>query len=156
MALIINLRSRLGPRAARMAPRELERQGARVRESHLVRHSRELTDAVRGVIARGAETVVVGGGDGTLSAVIDFFANYMPRDTRPTTLLRLVLGLWVTRQRLPSLLSCITGDSAIVVADSPQEIDVDGEFTQLTPAVFQLAREAVRILVPNSAEDDLR
>lgn len=75
VALVVNVRSRSGSVASQAARDELERQGVRVRRSQLVRTGRQLTDAVRGAIAAGLKTIVVGGGDGTLSAVVDLLAN---------------------------------------------------------------------------------
>ncbi len=75
VALVINLRSRSGELASQSALREMERQGIRVVRNRLVRSGPELMLAVRGAIESGIETVVVGGGDGTISAVVDLFAN---------------------------------------------------------------------------------
>lgn len=73
---------------------------------------------------------------------------YTPRDSRRTTLVRLAVGLWITRRRQPSLLHCLSADSVTVAADPPQAVDLDGEFGKVTPAEFRLARKALRVLVP--------
>ena len=73
--LVINLRSRWGPEAARQAVEELERQGVPVMQSRVVRHTQRLLAAVQEATESGAGTVVIGGGDGTLAAVVDLLAN---------------------------------------------------------------------------------
>lgn len=75
VALVINIRSRSGPEASERAIRELERHGVRVRESHLVGSSRALIGSVQGAIARGCRTIVIGGGDGTISTAVDLLAT---------------------------------------------------------------------------------
>ncbi|MCL5959380.1 MAG: YegS/Rv2252/BmrU family lipid kinase [Chloroflexi bacterium] len=289
VALVINLRSRSAPRTSEKALAELERQGVLVRESHLVRGGPDLVKTVRASIERGARTVVVGGGDGTISAVVDLFAHrpeltlgllpmgtgnevarvlgipldiegacrviahgsvstvdlgeangnyfihtalvgypahvnhsipawlklpfgkaayayslllslvqarsfhatiamgstrwdaetvlvvvgnrafhvpgsillprpegpergllvYTPRDSGSISLLRLAVSLWITRRRQPSLLLFHTAESASVVAEPVQEVDLDGEFGKTTPVEFRLAQEALRVLVPD-------
>lgn len=42
--------------------------------SYPVRHSVRLTEVIQEAIARGNKLIVVGGGDGTLSAIVDYFA----------------------------------------------------------------------------------
>lgn len=74
-AVVINLRSRSGDGLAQNALKELERQGVEVKESHLARSGPEMLAAVRGAIGRGVEILVIGGGDGTLSTVVDLLAN---------------------------------------------------------------------------------
>lgn len=73
--MVINLRSRSGEKVAQIAPRELERQGVQVRKSYLARSGPELLKAVREVIDGGMGTLVIGGGDGTISSVVDLLAN---------------------------------------------------------------------------------
>lgn len=289
VALVVNRRARSGARAFRIAVRELERRGVRAKERLLAGDGREVVGAVRGAIERGTSTVVVGGGDGTLSTVVDLFANrpdltlgllplgtgnevarvlgipldvigacgviacgrvvsvdlaqasgdcfihtalvdlpahvnhaipnwlklrfgklaytysllaaivrarpfrakvtvggkqwegetvvvvvgngrfhvpgsillprsearkrgvvvYVPRDSHWMTLVRLAIGLWITRTRQPALLFSATADVARVETEPAQEIDLDGEFGQWTPVEFRLAREALRVMVPD-------
>lgn len=75
VALIINLRSRSGLGAAQVAARELKRHGLQVKESHLIKTGRGVVKAARSAIAHGIRTIVVGGGDGTISAAVDLLAN---------------------------------------------------------------------------------
>ncbi len=285
---MINLRSRSGPAAAQRALEELKKQGVPVRKSRLVRSGPELLMAVREAIDSGIDTLIVGGGDGTVSSVVDLLANrpdmalgllpigtgnevaralgipldlagacrvvaeghqttvdlaeangnyflhtalvghaaqvnhttpswlklyfgkaaylysflatllgsrpfrvrvtagsarweastilvvlgnsrfhpparvllpprelggrglvvYTPRDSRWTTLLRVVVGLWITRRPQPDLLLSTLADSVTVVADPPQPTDLDGELSRPTPVSFRLVRDALRVLVP--------
>lgn len=75
VALIINLRSRWGVGAANVASRELKRHGLRVGECHLIKTGRGVVKAAQSAIAKGIRTIVVGGGDGTISAAVDLLAN---------------------------------------------------------------------------------
>jgi diacylglycerol kinase (ATP) len=68
VALIINRRSRSGRDSARRALEELERLGITVRLHRLVKGGPDLTVAVQEAIAEGIETIVVGGGDGTIAS----------------------------------------------------------------------------------------
>lgn len=291
-ALIINLRSRSGPRAAERAVRELERLGVRVRTSRLVINGRDLTDSIQDVIANGYRTILIGGGDGSISAAVDVLANkpdltmgllpmgtgnevarvlgipldlngaceviargrvatvdlaeadgnyfvhtamigypaqvnfaipswlkqwlgklayaytflrsivgvspfrvtmtvgetrwqgetilvivgngrfhpqsailqprseaeesgllvYTPRSTSWISLARLAISFWVTRQLQPSLLLFSKADKVTIVADPPQGVDLDGELANPTPTTIRIARNALRILVPDTPE----
>lgn len=286
--VVINLRSRSGQDIAQSAQKELERQGVRVRGSRLARSGPELLTAVRGAIESGVGTLVIGGGDGTISTVVDLLANrphltlgllpvgtgnevarvlgiplgltgacrviargrattidlaeargnyfvhtaligypahanhiippwlkrrlgkaaylyaflasifgarpfhatvtagssrwevdtklvivgngrfhtpcrillppsdwggeslvvYAPRDTRWSTALKLVVGLWITRRPQRELLLSAAAEDVTVTAEPPQPIDLDGEMARPTPAGFRLARAALRMLVP--------
>lgn len=75
VSVIINLRSRSGAALARHALEELERQGVRVAQSHLVKSGSELMRSTREAIESGQSTIAVGGGDGTISSVINLFAR---------------------------------------------------------------------------------
>jgi YegS/Rv2252/BmrU family lipid kinase len=74
VALIINLGSRSGAWAAGQAERELARQGVLVRQCSLVRGQAEIVTAAQTAINAGIRVIVVGGGDGTISAVVDLLA----------------------------------------------------------------------------------
>lgn len=73
---------------------------------------------------------------------------YTPRSTSWTSLARLAIGLWITRQRQPSLLLFRRADEVSIVADPPQDVDLDGELSRSTPLTIRIARNALRILVP--------
>ncbi len=73
--LIVNTRSRRGARSFRAAHGELKRLGIRLLASYPVHGERDLLRAVRASLAGGARLLVVGGGDGTISAVADALAQ---------------------------------------------------------------------------------
>ncbi len=286
--VVINLRSRSGADVAENAAKELQRHGVRVRECHLARSGQELMTAVRRAVESDIGTLVIGGGDGTLSTVVDLLVNrphltlgllpmgtgnevarvlgipldlqgacrvvatgrvdtmdlaeangnyflhtaligypawvnhtipswlkrwlgkaayiyaflvsvigarpfhatvtagdsrwevttnlvvvgngrfhlpgkvllpysewerkslvvYAPRDTRWSTLLKLVVGLWITHSPQPDLLFSISAVDVTVAAEPVQPTDLDGEIGRPTPARFHLARGALRVLVP--------
>lgn len=288
IALVINLRSRSGLRASERAIRELERHGVQVGRSYLVTSGQALIESIREAINSGYRTIVVGGGDGTISAAVDLLANkpdltmgllpfgtgnevarvlgipldledacrvvahgrvntvdlaetggnyfvhtamigypaqvnsevpswlkqrlgktayaytflrsiagarpfrvtmtvgearwegetilvivgngqfhtpasaflprseyaessllvYTPRSTSWTSLVRLAIDLWVTRRRQPSLLLFRRADKVAIVANPPQVVDLDGEIARTTPVTIQIARNALRVLVP--------
>lgn len=289
---MINLRSRSGTASAEMAKRELERRGIGVDHVYLVRSGRGIARAVDLAVRARAQTIVIGGGDGTLSAAVDVLADqtnvvvgllplgtsnevaralgvpldlqgacdvvasgrveivdlaransdyfvhtalvgclaqvsfatplwlkrrvgriaqafslltstrkikpfrasvtagevqweneailvvvgngrlhspgrillpesarresglivYTPRDLRWSTIVRLIIGWLVTRRPQPSLLLSGAADHVTVVTDPPQPVDLDGEISRSTPVDFYLARRALRILVPRSAD----
>ncbi len=72
--LVVNTRSRRGARAYSGAKRRLTEAGIILDASYPVRHAERLPEIVREEIARGRKFVIVGGGDGTISSVIDHFA----------------------------------------------------------------------------------
>ncbi len=73
-ALVVNTRARQGQTLYKDAITLLEAQGFTLVEKHPVSKPARLADAVKGCIARGAPLVIVGGGDGTVSSVCDYFA----------------------------------------------------------------------------------
>lgn len=74
-ALVINLRSRSGTASVETAKRQLERRGIGVDHVYLVGSGRGIARAVSSAVRAGAHTIVVGGGDGTLSAAVDVLAD---------------------------------------------------------------------------------
>lgn len=287
-AVVFNLRSRRGRDLARPALEALRRQGLLIKEAHFARSGPEMMKAARQAVESGAGTIVVGGGDGTISSVVNLLARrrdlvlgilpvgtgnevarilgipldldgacrviaegrpeavdlveangryflhtgligypakvnhsippwlkarfgkvaytlsllramlgarpfharvtggglawegetvaviagngrfhlpahvllprrggrepglvvYTPRGSQLSTIFRLAVGLWITRARQPDLLFAIRGDSVTVEASPPQDLDLDGEYARQTPVHFQLARAALRVLVP--------
>lgn len=69
--LIVNARSRRGERLFGQARTKLARAGIRLTAAHALRDPARLTDAVRAAVRSGAPMVIVGGGDGSLSGVVD-------------------------------------------------------------------------------------
>ncbi|MFC5423577.1 diacylglycerol/lipid kinase family protein [Bosea eneae] len=72
--LVVNTRSRRGARAYSEAKRRLIEAGIILDASYPVRHSERLPEIVREEIAKGRKFIIVGGGDGTISSVVDHFA----------------------------------------------------------------------------------
>jgi YegS/Rv2252/BmrU family lipid kinase len=74
-ALVVNARSRRGRDMFAAARRRLKAAGVELISDHPVRDPKALRPTIRRVIAAGAPMVVVGGGDGTLSGVVDDFVG---------------------------------------------------------------------------------
>ena len=72
--LVVNTRSRSGRDLYGEAKTLLEKKGLHLDAAYPVRHPVRLPEIVQGAIARGHRLVIVGGGDGTLSSVVDYFA----------------------------------------------------------------------------------
>ncbi|WP_199556433.1 diacylglycerol/lipid kinase family protein [Sandaracinobacteroides hominis] len=69
--LIVNARSRQGEAAFNEAREKLERAGVQLIAAHAVRDPAKLRNTVRDAVQSGAPMVIVGGGDGSLSGVVD-------------------------------------------------------------------------------------
>lgn len=74
--LIVNARSRKGRKLFKHACRRLRDEGVRITRAHAVKHPREMGDTVRAAVEGGAEMVIVGGGDGSLSSTVDYFVGH--------------------------------------------------------------------------------
>ncbi len=74
-ALIVNAQARHGASAFRQAWSELERQGVHVGTARLIFDPARIPDAVRIAIDQGADVVIIGAGDGTISSVAGQLAN---------------------------------------------------------------------------------
>jgi YegS/Rv2252/BmrU family lipid kinase len=72
--LVVNTRSRYGAHAYSKAKRLLAEAGFALDASYPVRKAERLTEIVREEIAKGRKFIIVGGGDGTISSVVDHFA----------------------------------------------------------------------------------
>ncbi len=72
--LIVNTYSRRGERLFFRAVDELTKQGINITASYPVRHPDRLPAIMKEAIRRAGSLVIVGGGDGTLSSVVDYFA----------------------------------------------------------------------------------
>jgi len=73
-ALIVNTHSRRGRHHYARAKRLLARRRVRVDASYPMRDPGRLPEAVRHALTAGVRLIIVGGGDGTLSAVVDELA----------------------------------------------------------------------------------
>ncbi len=72
--LIVNTRSRQAARAYSDAKRRLLEKGITLEASYPVRNAERLPEIVREEIAKGSRFIILGGGDGTISSVVDHFA----------------------------------------------------------------------------------
>jgi YegS/Rv2252/BmrU family lipid kinase len=72
--LVVNTKSRKGQELYATAKRLLEERGYDLKESYPVRDPSRLPEIVEGLVARGEPLVIVGGGDGTISSIVDFLA----------------------------------------------------------------------------------
>lgn len=73
--LVVNTRSRQGAKAYRRAKELLVERGIELDAAYPVRDPARLQEVVGDALRSGSRFVVVGGGDGTLSSVVDHFAN---------------------------------------------------------------------------------
>jgi len=90
-----------------------------------------LPEAVRAAISNGLQTVVVGGGDGTISCVVDLFAR------RPD----LTLGL----------LPLGTGNE-VALGDKRWRGETALVVVVVGNSRFRVARDALRVLVPDAGD----
>ena len=72
--LVVNTRSRHGARAYSEAKRLLVEAGLVLDAAYPVREADRLHEIVREEIAKGRKFIILGGGDGTISSVVDHFA----------------------------------------------------------------------------------
>ena len=72
--LVVNTRSRRAARAYAKAKRLLAEAGVTLDATYPVRNAERLPEIVREEIGKGSKFIIVGGGDGTISSVVDHFA----------------------------------------------------------------------------------
>lgn len=70
-ALVVNAHSRKGKELFEQSRAKLEAAGVRLTQTHAVTEPEKLGEVVRSVISSGTPMVIVGGGDGSLSACVD-------------------------------------------------------------------------------------
>jgi YegS/Rv2252/BmrU family lipid kinase len=73
--LIVNTRSRQAAQVYADAKKLLIEAGIELEASYPVRNAERLHEIVREEIAKGSKFIIVGGGDGTISSVVDHFAH---------------------------------------------------------------------------------
>ena len=73
--LIVNTRSRQAAQVYSDAKKLLTEAGLALEASYPVRNAERLHEIVREEIAKGSKFIIVGGGDGTISSVVDHFAH---------------------------------------------------------------------------------
>jgi len=74
VVLIANTLSRKGKRFYDAAVDEFIKRGISIVSSHLVIYPELLSDVIQDTINQGHKFIVVGGGDGTISSIVDYFA----------------------------------------------------------------------------------
>lgn len=72
--LVVNTRSRRGARYYAEAKRSLADRGWTLDAAYPVRHPERMPEIVQQAISQGHKFIIVGGGDGTISSVVDHFA----------------------------------------------------------------------------------
>ena len=72
--LVVNTRSRHGARAYSEAKGLLAEAGIALDAAYPVRDAKRLPEIVREEIAKGRKFIIIGGGDGSISSVVDHFA----------------------------------------------------------------------------------
>lgn len=72
--LVVNTRSRRGARDYSEAKRRLTEAGFTLDAAYPVRYAERLPEIVREAITQGHKFIIIGGGDGTISSVVDHFA----------------------------------------------------------------------------------
>ena len=72
--LVVNTRSRQAARAYAEAKKRLTEAGVTLDAAYPVRNAERLPEIVRSEVAKGSRFIIIGGGDGTISSVVDHFA----------------------------------------------------------------------------------
>ncbi len=75
--LIVNTRSRKGERSYAHAKQLLEQAGVTLDAAYPVRNAERLPEIVQSEIDKGRSLIIIGGGDGTISSIVD---NFVYRD----------------------------------------------------------------------------
>lgn len=99
--LLINTHSRKGKDLLVHAEKSLRDHGVEVTRTHALEGQRQIDDAVAGIVGEGADLLIVGSGDGTISEVVDHSAykkttlGYIPLGTSNNFARRLGIPLEV-------------------------------------------------------------
>jgi YegS/Rv2252/BmrU family lipid kinase len=123
--LVVNTRSRQGALAYRQAKELLAQRGIALDGAYPVRDPARLQEIVRGVVEAGHALVIVGGGDGTLSSVVDLFAD------RDVVLGLLPLGTANSFARELDLPLALEGAIDVIAQGRVADVDlarVDGDY----------------------------
>jgi YegS/Rv2252/BmrU family lipid kinase len=75
IALIVNGQSQRGRRLYKHAIKLLDKNQIKILQGLCIRKSQSINQTVQGAIRDGVDMIIVGGGDGTISAVVDFGAK---------------------------------------------------------------------------------
>ena len=143
-ALVVNTRSRTGERAFFSALDRLQELDVPLGVTYAIRDPARLTETVREVIDDGYEFLILGGGDGTVSSVVDFLAG------GDVVLGLLPLGTANDFARTLGIPEDI-GDACTTIADG-KVVDIDlglaGDNYYVNVASVGLGVEATRALSP--------
>jgi len=143
-ALIVNTRSRTGEKTFFRALDKLQELGVPLGVTYAIRDPARLPETVREVLDDGYRLLILGGGDGTVSSVVDFLAN------RDVVLGLLPLGTANDFARTLAIPEDI--DEACTTIANGKVVDVDlglaGENYYVNVASVGLGVEATRALSP--------
>ena len=143
-ALIVNTRSRTGERAFFQALDHLQEMHVPLGVTYPIRDPARLPEAVQEVLGDGYEFLILGGGDGTVSSVVDFLAD------RGTLLGLLPLGTANDFARTLDIPEDI--EEACKLISNGKVVDIDlglaGDNFYVNVASVGLSVEATRALSP--------
>jgi diacylglycerol kinase (ATP) len=143
-ALIVNTRSRSGERTFFRALDRLQELGVPLGVTYAIRDPARLPETVQEVLGSGYQFLILGGGDGSVSSVVDFLAN------RDTVLGLLPLGTANDFARTLEIPQDIE-DACLTIAEG-KVVDVDlglaGDNYYVNVASVGLGVEATRALSP--------
>src|SRR5262245_23603845 len=117
-ALVVNTRSRQGAALFVDAQRALHERDFALAATCAVRQPRQLRDVVRKLVADGVRLIVVGGGDGTLTTIVDELAY------RDVVLGVLPLGTANTFARTLGIPLNVEGAVEVVARGQVREVDL--------------------------------
>lgn len=124
-ALVVNAHSRRGEALFEAAKAKLEAAGVELVAAHAVHEPARLNDTVRSAVQAGAPMVIVGGGDGSLSCVVDDLVD------RDCVFAVLPLGTANSFARTLGLPLDLDGAVATIAAGRRRRIDlgmIDGDY----------------------------
>ena len=144
--LVVNTRSRRGRRLYARAKALLGEHGFTLDAAYPVRDPARLRETVQGAIGAGHKLVIVGGGDGTISSVVDDFAH------RDVALGLLPLGTANSFTRTLGIPLSVEGAVEVIAACRVVDIDlgtIDGNYFANAAAIglpASIARHMPRLV----------
>jgi diacylglycerol kinase (ATP) len=145
-ALIVNTRSRSGERTFFQALDRLQELGVTLGPTYAVRDPARLPETVRDVLADGSgyELLILGGGDGSVSSVVDFLAHH------EVTLGLLPLGTANDFARTLGIPAEVEGACQTIASGKVVDVDLGlaGDNYYVNVASVGLGVEATRALSP--------
>jgi YegS/Rv2252/BmrU family lipid kinase len=124
-ALVVNARSRKGRKLFRHACQTLSKAGITLVATHAVRDPDRMGETVQQAIASGVPMVIIGGGDGSLSGVVDHFVGH------DTVFALLPLGTANSFARSLGIPLDIAGAADVIANGQRRRIDlgmIDGDY----------------------------